>query len=150
MVGQNIGAGKKDRAERTSKVSISIIFITMTALGILLFIEPEFVIRIFNGAPEVVKFGTQYLRIVALTFGFLGALHVSNGVFKGAGKTVPPMIISSSSLWLFRLGLAYLFINFLSFSQMGLWWAVALSHLGGSLLGLIWLKLSNWSTSIID
>ncbi|MCF8001861.1 MAG: MATE family efflux transporter [Halanaerobiales bacterium] len=150
MVGQNIGAGKKQRAERTSKVSISIIFITMSVLGIILFIEPEFVIRIFNGAPEVVKFGTSYLRIVALTFGFLGALHVSNGVFKGAGKTVPPMIISSSSLWLFRLGLAYLFINILSFSQMGLWWAVALSHIGGSILGLIWLKLSNWSTSVID
>lgn len=150
MVGQNIGADKKSRAERTALVSIVIIFVTMSVLGIVLYIQPEFVIRIFNDAPEVIFFGTKYLRIVALTFGFLGAMHVGNGVFKGAGKTVPPMIISSSSLWLFRLGMAYLFINIFAMSQDALWWAVAISHLGGSALGLIWLRLSNWSTSIIE
>ena len=150
MVGQNIGADKKSRAERAAVVSISIIFVTMSLLGIILYIEPEFVIKIFNDAPEVINFGTKYLRIVALTFGFLGAMHVGNGVFKGAGKTVPPMIISSSSLWLFRLGMAYLFINIFAMSQDALWWAVAISHLGGSALGMIWLKLSNWSTSVIE
>jgi putative MATE family efflux protein len=150
MVGQNIGADKKSRAERTAVVSIVIIFVTMSVLGIVLYLQPEFVIRIFNDAPEVIAFGTKYLRIVALTFGFLGAMHVVNGVFKGAGKTVPPMIISSFSLWLFRLGIAYLFINVFVMSQDALWWAVAISHLGGSLLGLIWLRLSNWSTSVIE
>lgn len=150
MVGQNIGADKKSRAERTSLVSILIIFISMSVLGIILFIKPEFVIRLFNEAPEVVSLGTQYLKVVSLTFGFLGAMYVGNGVFKGAGKTVPPMIISSFSLWLFRLGSAYIFITVLSFSQNGLWWAVALSHIGGSILGLVWLKISNWSTAVIE
>ncbi len=150
MVGQNIGADKKERAEKTALVSIGIIFISMSILGIVLFFEPRFVIKIFNDAPAVVKYGSSYLRIVALTFGFLGAMYVGNGVFKGAGKTVPPMVISSSSLWVFRLGIAYLLITIFSMSQVGLWWAVALSHLGGSLLGLIWLKISNWSTAVID
>src|SRR6056297_2176967 len=150
MVGQNIGADKKSRAERTSLVSILIIFISMSVLGIVLFIEPRFVIKIFNDAPEVVKLGSNYLRIVALTFGFLGAMYVGNGVFKGAGKTVPPMIISSTTLWLFRLGLAYLFITAFSMSQIALWWAVAISHLGGSIFVLSWLKISNWSTAVID
>src|SRR6056297_675246 len=68
MVGQNIGADKKRRAERTSIISILIIFISMTILGVVMFIRPEFVIRLFNEAPEVVRLGTQYLRIVALTF----------------------------------------------------------------------------------
>jgi len=122
----------------------------MSILGLVLFFESRFVIKIFNDAPAVVKYGSSYLRIVALTFGFLGAMYVGNGVFKGAGKTVPPMVISSSSLWVFRLGIAYLLITIFSMSQVGLWWAVALSHLGGSLLGLIWLKISNWSTAVID
>lgn len=150
MVGQNIGADKKERAEKTALVSLGIIFISMSILGVVLFFKPRFVIKIFNDAPAVVKYGSSYLRIVALTFGFLGAMYVGNGVFKGAGKTVPPMVISSSSLWVFRLGIAYLLITIFSMSQVGLWWAVALSHLGGSLLGLIWLKISNWSTAVID
>lgn len=150
MVGQNIGADKKERAEKTALVSLGIIFISMSLLGIILFVEPKFVIKIFNDAPEVVKLGSSYLRIVALTFGFLGAMYVGNGVFKGAGKTVPPMMISTSSLWIFRLGAAYLFVTVFSMSQPGLWWAVALSHLGGSLMGLTWLKISNWSTAVID
>src|SRR6056297_232778 len=150
MVGQNIGADKKERAEKTALVSIGIIFISMSILGIVLFFEPRFVIKIFNDAPAVVKYGSSYLRIVALTFGFLGAMYVGNGVFKGAGKTVPPMVISSSSLWVFRLGIAYIFVTIFSMSQPGLWWAVAVSHLGGSFIGLIWLKISNWSTAVIE
>ncbi|MBS3811451.1 MAG: MATE family efflux transporter [Halanaerobiales bacterium] len=150
MVGQNIGADKKERAEKTAQVSILIIFTGMSLLGIILFVEPEFIIRVFNDAPQVVKLGTDYLRIVALTFGFLGAMYVGNGVFKGAGKTVPPMIVSSTTLWLFRLGLAYLFITAFSMSQIALWWAVAISHLGGSIFVLSWLKISNWSTAVID
>src|SRR6056297_1800444 len=150
MVGQNIGANKKKRAQETAKISILIIFITMSFLGLILFIKPEFVIRIFNDAPQVIRLGSNYLRIVALTFGLLGAMYVGNGVFKGAGKTIPPMVVSSTSLWLFRLGFAYLFITVFSMSQTALWWAVAISHLGGSIFVLSWLKISNWSTAVID
>ena len=74
----------------------------------------------------------------------------SNGVFKGAGKTVPPMIISSASQWVFRFGVGFLLARLLNWDQRGLWWAMAISNVAGALMGVIWLKLSDWSHKVIE
>mgnify|MGYP006276822919 CR=1 FL=1 len=150
MVGQNIGADKNDRAKETARVSLKTIFISLTGLGVLMMIDPRWIVRIFNDAPEVLRYGSQYLRIVALSFGFIGVMIISNGVFKGAGKTVPPMIISSASQWVFRFGVGFLLARLLNWDQRGLWWAMAISNVAGALMGVIWLKLSDWSHKVIE
>jgi len=150
MVGQNIGAGEKERAEKTAVISITSIFVSLTVFGAIILIKPEFVISIFNNAPEVLEHGSNYLAIVTLTFGFIGAMNVVNGVFKGAGRTVPPMIISTASQWIFRVFLGYLFAHIFNWHQFGLWWAIAIANIAGAVIGIIWLKVSNWSTKIIE
>ncbi len=150
MVGQNIGAEKKERAEKTALVSILTIFASLSVLGIIMFISPRFLVGVFNKAPDVLKYGEDYLRITGLTVGFIGVMNVGNGVFKGAGKTVPPMIISTASHWLFRVSLGYLFAMTLGWNQAGLWWAIAIANIAGALLGVGWLKVSDWSTKIIE
>jgi len=150
MVGQNIGADKEERAEKTSFISISTAFIGLTLIGLILVISPEMIISIFNKEPEVLKFGTEFLRIVGLTVGFTGVMYVGNGVFKGAGRTIPPMIISSLTLWVFRLILAYILIYTFKWQQFGLWWAVAISNIVGALIGVTWLKVTDWSDKIVD
>lgn len=149
MVGQNIGAEKKERAEKTALISITTIFVSLSVVGIFLFISPTFIIGVFNKASDVLKYGSNYLRIIGLTVGFIGVMNVGNGVFKGAGKTVPPMIISSFSQWFFRVLLGYLFAFILGWEQSGIWWAIAIANIGGSLMCISWLKISNWSTKII-
>lgn len=149
MVGQNIGAEEKARAERTAFLSILTIFISLTAIGVIMVFIPEYIVGLFNSDPEVLFHGGNYLRIVALTFGFVGAMHVTNGVFKGAGRTVPPMIISTISQWVLRFMLGYFLARILNWGEVGLWWAVAAANFGGALLAMTWLKLTNWSTKII-
>lgn len=150
MVGQNIGAGEKKRAEKTAVISISTIFISLTFIGIIIMIRPQFVIGLFNRDPAVLEYGSDYLRIVALTFGFIGVMNVGNGVFKGAGRTVPPMVISTASQWLFRVFLGYRLALVMGGNQAGLWWAIAIANIAGALIGIIWLKASNWSTKVIE
>lgn len=100
----------------------------------------------FNKAPEVLKYGSDYLNIIALTFGFTGIMIVSNGIFKGAGRTVPPMVISIISQWGFRLWLGFYLSRDLGLEQAGLWWAIAIANIGGAVIGVTWLKLTDWST----
>lgn len=150
MVGQNIGAEKKERAERTAVISMVTVFIALNIIGVVLILNPDFVIGIFNKAPDVLKYGSSYLRIVAFTFGFIGIMSVGNGVFKGAGRTFPPMVIAIISQWVFRVACGYLFARVFNWQQAGLWWAIALANIGGAITVLIWLKMSNWSTGIIE
>lgn len=149
MVGQNIGADKKDRAEKTARISIIIIFVALTLIGALIMINPEFVVGLFNDKAEVLKDGGDYLLRVALTFGFIGVMNVANGVFKGAGRTVPPMIISSTSQWIIRVIIGYIFAYYLNLQKIGIWWAITAANVGGALLGVIWLNSVDWSTKII-
>lgn len=150
MVGQNIGADKKERAEKTAVISITTIFIGLTLIGVIILIRPEFVISVFNSAPEVLEYGSNYLSIVVLTFGFIGAMNVANGVFKGAGRTIPPMIISTASQWIFRVILGYILARILNWQQTGLWWAIAIANIAGALMGIIWLRVTDWSTKVIE
>lgn len=149
MVGQNIGADQKKRAERTALVSITTVFTSLTLIGAFFMIFPEWSIGVFNREPGVLRDGQAYLLAVAWNFGFIGVLNAVNGVFKGAGKTIPPMIISTTNLWIFRVLLAFLLSRTLGWGTAGLWWAVAISNIAGALLGVIWLKVADWSEKVI-
>ncbi len=149
MVGQNIGADKKGRAEKSANLSMIVVFASLSMIGILTFIKPTLFISFFNNAPEVLTIGSTYLRISGLTFGFIGLMNVINGIFKGAGRTVPPMIISTASQWVFRVLLGYLLADLLNLGQTGLWWAIATANVAGALIGFVWLRLVNWTTKIV-
>ncbi|TDX52879.1 MATE family efflux transporter [Orenia marismortui] len=150
MVGQNIGAAKKDRAEKVARVSLLTIFIVLSLVGIIIFIFPEQIIGVFNKQVDVLNFGSDYLRIVTMTFGFIGVMTVANGVFKGAGRTMQTMIISIVSFLLVRIPLAYLLSQYFRWKQLGLWWSVAISNISGALLALLLLKVIDWSEKVID
>ncbi len=106
LVGQNLGAGKPDRAERTAKIATGWGWLIMTVggIGYILFAEP--LIRIFNTDPEVVRQGMLYLRVTAGAIGLIGISIILSRAFNGAGDTLSPMTITGIALFLLRIPLA--------------------------------------------
>ena len=149
MVGQNIGAGEKKRSEDIAKVSLSLTFAVLTVLGILVFIIPNQLIGVFNKESDVLLYGASYLRITALLYGIMGVRMVVNGIFRGAGKTVTTMILSTIAFIVLRIPLAYILSNSLEWNQTGIWWGIAVSDAIGAVVSLSWLKLSNWSENVL-
>ncbi|SHJ86339.1 MATE family efflux transporter [Paramaledivibacter caminithermalis] len=149
MVGQNIGAGEKDRAERISKVSMGLTFSLLTFLGIVIFIVPEQIVGVFNKEAEVLLYGSSYMRITALFLGTMGVRMVNNGTLRGAGKTIATMIISIMAFCVLRIPLSYIFAYFFNLNQTGIWWGIAVSDGLSAFISIAWLKLSNWSKNIL-
>lgn len=149
MIGQNIGAGEKKRSEEISRISLLLTFGLLTGLGIIVFASPNQLVAIFNKEAEVLLYGASYLRINALFFGLMGVRMVINGVFRGAGKTTTTMILSTITFIVLRIPLAYVFSNLLAFNQVGIWWGIAISDAVGMVISIVWLKLSNWSESVL-
>ncbi|MDD3840031.1 MAG: MATE family efflux transporter [Clostridia bacterium] len=128
MVGQNLGAGQKERAKDSSIYSVKATFIILTAIGVLLSFFPQLFFRVFSNDPGVIKLGRYYTRFVSIAYGFIGGRIVLNGAFQGAGAAFTSMILSIVSLWGFRIPLAYI-LSYTSLGIKGLWLGIGLSFI---------------------
>jgi putative MATE family efflux protein len=108
MVGQGLGAGKPDRAERAVWTAA---FYNMIFLGIVSVIFVVFtpqIVSVFTGDPEVGRYAVDCLRIVSLGFVFYAYGMVLTQSFNGAGDTWTPTWINLGCFWLFQIPLAWL------------------------------------------
>ena len=145
LVGQNIGAGKIDRAEKITSLSSLISFIVLSVAGILLFIFAVPVTAAFiPGDPEVIQSAALFVKIMALSFGFMGILQTINGTFTGSGNTGTSLVLSIVSFWLFQFPLAYVLSKYTSLAETGLWWSIPVTNVLTALAAFIWYKKGDW------
>ncbi len=145
LVGQNIGARAPDRARATARTAMAVAFTGMTAAGILLFFLAAPITRAFvPGDPEVVRVGTRFIHIMALSFGFLGVQQVTTGSLRGAGRTGSALLITVISLWVFLFPLAWTLSSRGGLGEQGIWWAYPISNVMGALLALGWFVRERW------
>lgn len=149
MVGQNLGAEKINRAEKSAWISTGIILVVLTLLALVFNLFPRTIISIFNSNPEVIEIGVSFLRIVGFSFGFLGVRFILGGSFRGAGNTVIAMILAIIALWGIRLPLAqYLSIN-LEWGTNGIWWGMFLSNFITAIIAAFWFKRGGWKERVV-
>ena len=145
LVGQNMGAGKIKRADRISKISSVAGFSALSLIGILFFIFAEHISAIFiPGETETIQSSALFIKIMALTYGFIGIQMALNGAFRGSGNTVISMVLSIISLWVLRFPLAYILSKHTSLSEIGLWVAFPVSNIIAALVAIVWFIEGSW------
>jgi len=150
LVGQNIGAGKAERAEKIAKKSAGISFLFLTGVGIMTFIFAKSIVTAFlPGEIETIASATQFIRIMACTFGFIGIQQTINGAFTGSGNTATTMIISIVSLWVFQFPLAYLLSKHTSLGSLGIWIAFPIANVLSAIVGMIIFSKGTWKNTRI-
>ncbi len=153
MTGQNIGAGKYDRAATANYVAAKFLFAVLGAAGVLVFLVPEPIVAAFTNDAAVLAHGTTFLRYVALSFGFIGIMRAFSGGFRGAGKTLYAAAISVLTLAVIRLPIAWVASRgvvptdlwFLSRPDpRGIWFAFFVSNVVGALVAWAWFSRETW------
>ncbi|MDG3580940.1 MATE family efflux transporter [Galbibacter pacificus] len=148
LVGQNIGAGRMDRAEKVGDLSTLMAVIGLTVLGMLLFFFAEPLTRFFvPDDPEVIKEGATFIKIMAPSFGLLGVQQVLNGVFNGAGLTKVSMLISICALWVARFPMAFMLSNKTDLNYEGIWWAFPVSNVIAAIIAFSYYKSGSWKVN---
>lgn len=145
LVGQNMGAGKIERAEKISKISALIGFIFLTLIGVIMFILAKEISAFFvPNEKEVISISASLIRILALAFGFMGVEQVLIGAFRGSGNTFVSMILVMISYWVLRFPLAYVLSKHTSLSYSGIWWSFPITNVAAALIALIWFLRGTW------
>ncbi|WP_457643472.1 MATE family efflux transporter [Persephonella sp.] len=107
LVGQYLGAGKPEKAEQSVKETLKIGSAVMGSIGVILFLVPEYFVKLFTNNEEVIQEASLYLRIIGLSQIPLAFEFILNGALKGAGATKETLVINNISFWLFRVIPAY-------------------------------------------
>jgi len=145
LVGQNMGAGKIKRAEKIVKLSSLTGFIILTFIGILTFIFAKEIVTFFiPGELETIKEGALFIKMMALTFGFIGIQMPINGAFRGSGNTKVSMVLSLISLWVLRFPLAYILSNYTSLAVKGIWVAFPIANVITAIVAVVWFMKGTW------
>jgi putative MATE family efflux protein len=144
LVGQNLGAGKPDRAERAVWWTAVANMAFLGAIAVVFIAFAEFFVRLFTDVPPVVAVGADCLRV--LSFGYLAfALGmVVTQAFNGAGDTVTPTVLNLFSFWMLELPLAYLLAMRLGFDERGIFYAIVAADTMFSILGTVFFRRGKW------
>lgn len=149
LVGQNLGAGREERAHETLRRSAFLGAGISAGIALIVATVPRLLLSIFTDEPAVLAEGARYLRIVSLSYIPFSIMFAVNGFLRGAGDTIPTLLNSAGSLWLIRLPLSYWLSRWVGLGTTGIWIGMAASPVAGLLLSYLYYRTGRWRAKVV-
>jgi len=151
VVGQNVGARETKRAADAARIGMIAGFVGLTLAGVLLFFVATPVVRAFvPDASGVIRTGSHFMRVMALSFGFVGVQMVMSGALGGAGNTMASMALSLLVFWVLRFPIAWTLSGPVGMGAEGLWWAFPASNVAAAVIAVAWFLRGTWMRRVVD
>ncbi len=128
LVGQNLGAGEPERAERAVRTVARYNVLALGAVSLAFAAVPQWFVRLFTDDVLAAAYGAQCLRVVALGFAFFGYGMVVVQAFNGAGDSKTPMVLNVLCFWALKIPLAFLLAKTMGLGPVGVFVAVATAY----------------------
>ena len=144
LVGQNLGAGHPDRAEKSVWRAAFINMVFLAIVTILFFSLAGPILRLFTSDEMVLSNGIECLQIVSLGYIFYAYGMVINQSFNGAGDTRTPTLISFFGFWVFQIPLAYTLAKWLDVGTVGVYSAISIAESLMAIVGIIIFRQGKW------
>ncbi len=162
-VGQNLGARTPDRAASVTWTAMAATMGMLFTAAAVVVAFPAESMRLFIDDQAVIDEGITFLRIVAPSWAFFGAVMVIQGAFRGAGITKAAMALSFLSRWIFRVPVAIVVaftwtvtvpglgpVSSLGWGVEGLWWAYVVGAVVSFVVAVAWFRAGTWREGVLD
>jgi putative MATE family efflux protein len=149
LVGQNLGAGKPERAEAAAWKAGMYNTICLGTVGVIFLLFAPQLIQLFTADPAVADYGIRCLRIVSAGFLFYGYAMVLTASFNGAGDTRTPTLINLVCLWLWEIPLAWALAHPFGFGPTGVFIAVSVAFSTMAFVSAWLFSKGSWKTQRI-
>ncbi len=144
LVGQNLGAGRPERAEQSAWLAVRFNIMFMTLVGTLIFVLAPGIAGLFSDDPDVVRIGIHCLRILGIGFPVYAVGMIITQSLNGAGDTATPTAINVISFWLTQIPLAYWLATRYLDSPNGVFMAIVVSETLMTALGVVVFRRGRW------
>ena len=144
LVGQNLGAGETERAEKSAWCAARFNTIFMTIVGLVMLLFAPGIANFFSNEPEVVQLTTSCLRILGIGFPVYGIGMVIIQSLNGAGDTVTPTVTNLICFWIVQIPLAHWLATAAGLGPNGVFVAIVVSESLLTLLAVIVFRRGRW------
>ena len=146
LVGQNLGAGQPDRAEKSVWTTAKYNAIFMVSISVIYLLFAKTIVGWFKGDIAVIEAGALSLQVIAAGYVFYAYGMVLTQSFNGAGNTKVPTVINFFCFWLFQIPVAYVAALILGWGPLGVYLAITLSETLIAAVSWYWFKKGKWKT----
>ena len=147
LVGQNLGAGQPDRAEKSVWTTAWYAVIFLFGVSIICIIFAPNLMKFFNTNAVETAAGVQALRIFCAGYVFFAWGMVISQAFNGAGDTKTPTLMNFICFWLIQIPLAYVLAITFDWGPKGVYWSVAISEGILGIMAIILFRRGTWKTT---
>lgn len=149
LVGQNLGANKPDRAEKSAWKAAKYNAIFMTVTGIILIIFAEFITGLFTNEPDVLRWGTSCMQILGIGFPMYAIGMVVVQALNGAGDTTTPVVLNLICFWLVQIPAAFWLATKMSLGPNGAFIAIVVAESLLTILAAIMFRRGTWKLQAV-
>lgn len=149
LVGQNLGAGRPDRAERSVWITSLCNMVFMGLIGLAFIFFSRELVTLFSGESDSGPIASECLRTLGLTYPLLGVGMVIIQAFNGAGDTRTPTYINLICYWVLQIPLAYFLGVTMGLETRGVFISIALAQAMIALFGTIVFRRGNWKHTLV-
>jgi len=149
LVGQNMGAGHMDRAEKSVFVTMKYSVIFMACVTVLFLTCGQYFAAFFTTDEQIKVVAVEALRILSYGFVLYGIGMVLISAFNGAGDTWTPTKINVIAFWLFQIPFAYYLAQYLKMGPTGVFIAIPVAEVGITLAAFMLFKQGGWKKKVV-
>lgn len=144
LVGQNLGAGKPERALQSVLLTTRFNVIFMSFVTFIFLVFPHQIISFFTADPEVTHHAVLSLRIIGVGYIFYGIGMVMIQALNGAGDTRTPTWINFVGFWLFQIPFAYFLAKGTELNTTGAYIAIPVAETLIALAAVFFFYQGKW------
>jgi putative MATE family efflux protein len=149
--GQNLGAGKPDRAIASVHAAARLGLIVAGCVGLAFFFLPRHLLAVFGMTnPDVVTIGTQLLRVLSVSGLFITVALTFTGGLQGTGDTKSPLYISIISQVVLPLGICFVVQQVSTLQPIHIWIAILIGHATRCALSVIRFDQGKWRSIRVE
>jgi Na+-driven multidrug efflux pump len=151
VAGQNLGAGKPERAEKSVHLAARYSAVGAAFVGVFFLFFPRQLLSVFGmNEPVVVEIGVELLRVLSLSGLFIAIALTYTGGLQGTGDTRSPLYISIVSQIIVPLGICFVIQETAVLRPIHIWLAILVGHATRCALSVLWFNKGKWRTIAVD
>ena len=133
FIGQNLGAGKNDRAHKAVGVSTIVALVYVIIVSIPMYIFAPQLVSIFSLDAEVIEYGTGFLRVIMPVYTMMALNQLYGGILRGFRYSISAMVCVIVGYLAIRQGWLFVTLNFIEHNVQYLYWCYPVGWAGASI-----------------